>query len=163
GPEDRIVTLGDYVDRGPDSRGVLDQLLALRGSGTLIPLRGNHEVMLLGARAGDLDDLSVWMACGGRETLRSYGATKPGPEALALIPAEHWYFRENACRDWFETPTHFFVHASAYPDLPLDDQPEYMLFWERFDNCGPHCSGKIMVCGHTQQREGVPHNIGHAV
>src|SRR5437868_5447379 len=46
-PEDRIITLGDYVDRGPDSSGVLDQLVALYATGQLIPLRGNHDVMML--------------------------------------------------------------------------------------------------------------------
>jgi serine/threonine protein phosphatase 1 len=160
-PEDRIVTLGDYVDRGPDSRGVLDQLIALRGTGTLIPLRGNHEVMMLAARDGC--DVPLWLTCGGRETLWSYGAPFPDPEELKRVPAEHWYFMEHDCRDWYETPTHFFVHASAEPDIPLDEQPDSALHWERFESAGPHCSGKIMVCGHTQQREGVPRNLGHAV
>src|SRR5262249_22446677 len=51
--EDVLVTLGDYVDRGPDSRGVLDWLIAYKGKGKLVPLRGNHEVMMLAARDGD--------------------------------------------------------------------------------------------------------------
>ena len=51
-PEDRIITLGDYVDRGPDSHGVLEQLIALHATGQLVSLRGNHDVMMLEARKG---------------------------------------------------------------------------------------------------------------
>src|SRR5690242_20050243 len=72
--DDLIVTLGDYVDRCPDTRGVLDQLIALRGTGRLVPLRGNHEVMMLEARAGSFGDAPAWLACGGRQTLASYGS-----------------------------------------------------------------------------------------
>jgi serine/threonine protein phosphatase 1 len=54
-PEDTIITLGDYIDWGPDSRGVLDQLIALGQRCTLVPLRGNHEEMLLAAREGRSD------------------------------------------------------------------------------------------------------------
>ena len=162
-PDDRIVTLGDYVDRGPDARGVLDQLIALRSTGLLIPLRGNHEVMMMHARGDDEFDGPSWLACGGRQTLLSYGAELPTTEDLDLVPAEHWFFLENDCRDWYETATHFFVHASAYPDLPIADQPTYMLHWEKFADLGPHQSGKVMVCGHTRQPNGVPLSFGHAI
>src|SRR5690349_9006235 len=70
--DDQIVALGDYVDRGPDSRGVLDRLIALHAGGRVVALRGNHDVMMLEARNGR--DLG-WLAVGGKETLLSYGVT----------------------------------------------------------------------------------------
>jgi serine/threonine protein phosphatase 1 len=160
-PEDLIVTLGDYVDRGPNSAAVIERLLKLQRTGRLVALRGNHDQMMLDARDGwELE--SEWLACGGRETLASY-ARWGGAGTLDDVPASHWDFLERICVDWYETPTHFFVHANAYPDLPLDEQPIYMLYWERLEAASPHISGKIMVCGHTKQRSGVPLNLGHAV
>lgn len=94
--------------------------------------------------------------------MRSYGrAGRPG--TFDDIPDRHWEFITEACVNWHEGPTHFFVHAGAFPDMPLDEQPDHMLFWESFEDRGAHVSGKIMICGHTQQRSGLPLNIGHAV
>src|SRR5262245_55090137 len=70
-PDDRIITLGDYVDRGPDSCGVINRLLALSKQLRLVCLRGNHDQMMLDARDSPLAE-EMWLECGGRETLRSY-------------------------------------------------------------------------------------------
>jgi serine/threonine protein phosphatase 1 len=159
--DDTVVTLGDYIDRGPDSKGVLDRLIDLGRRARLVPLRGNHEQMMRDARELG-EDRYLWLDCGGAATLRSYGrAGRDG--TLDDVPERHWEFIESACVDWYETETHFFVHAGAYPDVPLDEQPGHMLFWESFEDRGPHFSGKIMVCGHTPQMLGVPRNVGHAV
>ena len=93
GPEDVIVTLGDHIDRGPDSRGVLDQLLDLAGRCRLVPLLGNHEELLNDALA-DLSALRRWLTLGGTTTLRSYGWAPGGPRrALAdWIPEPHRRF-----------------------------------------------------------------------
>lgn len=157
-PDDRLITLGDYVNRGPDSRGVLDRLLSLHRAGQLIPLRGNHEQMMLEAREGDAH-LGLFLNVGGDRTLASYGPAA----ALGDVPAEHWDFIESVCRDYHETETHFFVHANAYPDVPLAEQPTFMLRWEPFDDPPPHESGKVMVCGHSSQKTGLPRNLGHAI
>jgi serine/threonine protein phosphatase 1 len=159
--DDRIVTLGDYVDRGPDSKGVLDRLLDLHRTRRLVPLRGNHELMLLDA-ANLGDDQSLWLECGGWETLLSYGQSGQ-PGTLDDIPERHWQFIEKLCVDAYESPTHIFVHAGAYPDMPLAEQPDHLLFWDAFQDRGPHESGKVIICGHTQQRSGVPLNLGHSV
>jgi serine/threonine protein phosphatase 1 len=160
-PDDQLITLGDYVDRGPDSRGVMDYLLQLRDTGQLIALRGNHDFMMLEAR-GRYDMLQEWIYCGGDTTLASYG--DPNADGmLELIPAEHWKFLEEFCMDFYEIDTHFFVHANVDADLPLDEQPLYLLHWEPIFGVRPHCSGKVMVCGHTKQRSGLPRNWGHAV
>jgi serine/threonine protein phosphatase 1 len=159
--DDTVVTLGDYVDRGPDAKGVLDRLIDLHHAGRLVPLRGNHEQMIVAARTSR-DERNFWLACGGEATLLSYGRNgRPG--TLADVPDRHWQFIEQACVNWHESPTHLFVHAGAVPDLPLDDQPEHILFWESFADRGPHDSGKVLVCGHTQQRSGVPLDLGYAV
>src|SRR5437764_909235 len=69
-PEDTLVPLGDYIDRGPDSRGVMDRLTALARCCRLVPLLGNHEEMLVAALT-DREALKLWLACGGVETLAS--------------------------------------------------------------------------------------------
>lgn len=168
-PNDKIITLGDYVDRGPDSKGVINRLMALHDTGRLTALRGNHELMMLQVRdRATLPKVvrnlkkSAWRDMGGNATLASYSKSGKAGK-LTDVPDKHWDFIENVCVNWCETETHFFVHANAYPDLPLAEQPNHMLFWEKFGNPVPHFSGKTMVCGHTSQKSGVPLNLGHAI
>ena len=160
-PDDLIITLGDYVDRGPDSKAVIERLLSLHKTGRLVALRGNHEIMMLQARIDPLVEAD-WRSFGGDEALDSY-VPEGHTGTLADVPATHWDFIENVCVAYHETDTHFFVHANAHPKLQLIDQPDFMLYWERFNHPDPHCSGKIMVCGHTSQKSGLPVNLGHAV
>jgi serine/threonine protein phosphatase 1 len=159
---DLLVTLGDYVDRGPDSRGVLDRLVALYATGRLVPLRGNHDLMMLHAREWGVAG-PAWLACGGRATLASYGGTGFRAADLRRVPPGHWDFLENACVNWYETATHVFVHASLYAELPLGDQPESVLLWEKLAGPVAHVSGKVVVCGHTRQSSGVPVSWGRTV
>src|SRR5262249_56299773 len=119
-PLDALVFLGDYIDRGPDSRGVLEQVIALAGRCVVVPLLGNHEEMLLAALEGQ-SELRYWLKFGGTEALASYGY-KGGQELRpadlrALIPGEHLQFIKG-CRDHFETLRHIFVHAYYEPDRP---------------------------------------------
>lgn len=159
--DDLLVTLGDYVDRGPDSAAVLDWLIERRQNGKLVALRGNHERMMLDSRS-DYRTREYWLSYGGDATLDSY-FRRGGEGELSDVPEAHWQFMENVCQNWFETDTHFFVHANALPDMSLDDQPEYVLLWEKLVDVPPHTSGKIMICGHTPQSSGQPLNLGHAV
>ena len=158
GPDDKVITLGDYVDRGPDTKGVIDNLIELQSRTQLVTLRGNHEVMMLEAPARGLEYTLSWMNVGGEATMASYGAKN-----WIDVPDEHWQFLEKTLA-LYETETHFFVHANIVPNQPLTKQAANTVYWGRFiGNEKPHCSGKIMVCGHTAQRSGVPQNIGHAV
>jgi serine/threonine protein phosphatase 1 len=160
--DDLVIALGDYVDKGPDSRGVLDWLIDYQRRARLIALRGNHDVMMLEARESR-KSFRRWMDEGGERTLPSYSAEKQrdrGP--LDDVPTDHWQFLEGTQR-YYEIDTHYFVHANAYPDMPLEEQPDFMLFWEKFHNPPPHESGKIMVCGHTSQKSFEPVNLGHAI
>jgi serine/threonine protein phosphatase 1 len=80
------------------------------------------------------------------------------------VPRDHWQFLEQRCLGYFETATHIFVHANLWPDEPLKEQPDLMLFWEPMTaNQKPHVSGKTVICGHTAQHTGEPWNLGHTV
>jgi len=159
--DDLIITLGDYVDRGPDSRAVLDWVIARQQTGKLVAIRGNHELMMLEARE-NIQAFNVWLRAGGDATLASYSRFVSGADQID-IPASHWRFLKEELRGWYETEKHFFVHAGAYANCPLDEQPGFMLYWESFDDPPPHESGKTMVCGHTSQKVGKPRSVGHAV
>lgn len=158
---DLLIALGDFVDRGPDTRGVLDRLIALHDAGQLVALRGNHELMLLRSRASWPDEQN-WRACGGVNTLVSY-APDGRAGRLGDVPDRHWRFLAAQCLDWHETDTHIFTHAGANPGRPLSEQSEFELFWLPLENRGPHTSGKVIICGHSEQRTGLPLDLGHTV
>jgi serine/threonine protein phosphatase 1 len=164
GPDDTVVTLGDYLDRGPDSKGVVEILLDLAGGCRLVPLLGNHEDLLLAALT-DRKALEVWLRCGGDATVRSYGWVKGQGRRLAeLFPPEHLQFL-SGCRLLHETESHFFAHAGYVPELPLDAQPREALLWRVTDSrtARPHASGKVAVVGHTPQRSGEILDLGFLV
>jgi serine/threonine protein phosphatase 1 len=115
-PEDTIVTLGDYINRGPDSRGVPGRLIKLSDQCRLIPLLGNHDQMLLDVRIGK-HPIFWLLDIGGTTTPDSYG---PGRD-LDLIPDDHFEFLEG-CLDYFETDTHIFIHANYFPRSSEDMQ-----------------------------------------
>jgi serine/threonine protein phosphatase 1 len=160
--DDQLIFLGDYVDRGPDSKGVLSRLIELKAKGNVICLRGNHEIMMNGARGG-MDDFRFWTACGGMEALESYAVEGQGM-TLESIPYEHWRFLERL-QDWHETDTHIFVHANLKPEVPVEGQQTDWLHWNAISSNWhkPHMSGKTMICGHTQQREGKPLVLERAI
>jgi serine/threonine protein phosphatase 1 len=160
--DDLLVTLGDYVDRGPDSRGVLERLMLLHTSYRVVSLRGNHEMMMQAA-VFDQESRHFWMAVGGRESMASYSPAGRLP-LMEDIPEHHWSFVRKTCVDWYETSRFIFVHANVDPDLPLEEQQSSMLHWEYFNQYSPpHCSGKVMVCGHSEQRNGWPLVLEHAI
>ncbi len=155
-----LVFLGDYVDRGPDSAGVLDRLIALRRNDrfTTHLLKGNHEAMFLDFLA-DQSAFFRWAANGGVTTLESYdidvaAVPEESPErlrdvALANIPAAHMGLLRS-----LETSLvigdYLFVHAGVRPGVRLDAQLERDLIWIRepfLDFEGD--LGKVVVHGHT--------------
>ncbi|QEH36639.1 Serine/threonine-protein phosphatase 1 [Aquisphaera giovannonii] len=156
--EDCIVSLGDYVDRGPDSRGVIDRLIALGRECSLVPLLGNHDELFLHACEGK--HRSAFLLMGGAETMESYGAGSP-PD-FNKVPPAHLRFLE-ACRPYHETETHLFLHASYVPTLPMAEQPALALRWEKlYDEVpAPHFSGKTAIVGHTSQKSGEILDLGH--
>lgn len=143
--DDELVFVGDYVDRGPDSRNVVDQLIALKDRCRVITLRGNHEIMLLGVAFGGLDS-KVWLASGGLATVSSYGGS------LAKISPQHIAFYQQL-RPYYETDDCIFVHANYDADLPMSQQSDVDTYWTHLTKVmpAPHCSGKRVYVGHTPQ------------
>lgn len=155
--DDLLVLLGDYVDRGPDSCQVIQRVIDLDKLCRLVPLLGNHEVMLLAALQS-MDDLYPWLGFGGQQTMDSYGGH---PDQ---IPPEHLDFIR-ACPKHYETDTHLFVHANYEHDLPLEQQSDDVLLWTHLSTRvpPPHQSGKKVVVGHTPQISGDILDLGHLV
>lgn len=156
-PDDIVIPLGDYIDRGPDSPGVLDQFIDLAPRCRLRPLLGNHEEMLLASMRGQAS-LHLWLACGGAATMKAYGSL----EQFDQIPAKHIDFIES-CKLLHVDADHFFVHANYDPQAPLEDQPRDVMLWLslREFTPGPHGSGKTAIVGHTLQPDGIVRDLGH--
>ncbi len=155
-PDDTIVTLGDYIDRGPDSKGVIDYLLELRETHNLITLKGNHEAMILDSRNYP-ENVMHWLINGGIATLDSFEAIE-----VEDIQDRYWDFFKS-CKLFHETDRHIFVHAGLAPNLNMDEQIEYDVLWLRFKKTKQHQSGKKIICGHTPQRPPVPTVKKHAI
>ena len=139
---DEVVFIGDYVDRGPESKGVLDYLLSLRGRYTF--LMGNHERMFLDFLQGKEQFLFLYN--GGEATLESYGG-------VGEIPADHLAFM-NRLVLCYETDDYLFVHGGIRPGIPLEQQDPKDLLWIREDFYAfPGRYPKTVVFGHTPMRE----------
>ncbi len=154
---DHVIFVGDYVDRGPNSKGVIDFLISLQSDYKVSFLSGNHEEKFLLAKLNNIE-LEQWLEhWGGVETLASYGV-----DGISDIPEAHWEFLRK-CLPYLETETHIFVHANLEADVPLDQQLPFSLIHKKFGTPLPHQSGKTMICGHTAQTSHVPNNLGHAI
>lgn len=156
-PADTLVLLGDYVDRGPDSRGVIERIFSLRQQCHLVPLLGNHDEMMVNVYDGQTELYMDWLMFGGNATLESYDTVQP-----EQIPAAHIEFLRS-CLLYYETDRHIFLHGTYLAELPLDQQPRAIVLWESLKTCrpGPHCSGKTAIVGHTSQRSGEILDLGY--
>ncbi|MCM2371706.1 metallophosphoesterase family protein [Aporhodopirellula aestuarii] len=158
-PDDVIVTLGDYVDRGPDSKGVIDTLIRWGRKTQLVPLLGNHEEMMLNVVRGD-EPHHAWLRYGGIDTLESYNFDGD----LNFLPPEHLQFFDSL-GDYFVHGEFFFTHAAYDPGLEMDQQPAELLRWHslRAGIPDPHFSGRTAVVGHTANHEAEILDIGHLI
>jgi serine/threonine protein phosphatase 1 len=162
-----LIHLGDYVDRGPDSKGVLERLGASWPGWERVDLMGNHEAMMLGFLDGARDGW-VWFANGGLETLESFGVDTARAEPFLrseLIRAlgEAGLRRLHGLRLSHREGGYFFAHAGVRPGVALDAQRAEDLLWIReaflraeFD------PGAVVVHGHTihPEPQDLPHRIG---
>lgn len=157
-PTDLIVTLGDYVNRGPNSRGVLDQLIELSGRCRLVSILGNHDEMLLRSRDGRPTSPVAHHANGSRRN----GVERDWGRDLSKLSIENIAFLER-CVDYLETDTHIFIHAGYDPNLPMNRQPAELLRWRSLKRevPGPHVSGKTVIAGHTAQKTGRILDLGY--
>jgi serine/threonine protein phosphatase 1 len=162
---DTVVFVGDYIDRGPAAREVIDLLIEFRtGTARTIFLKGNHEDMLLSflGMPGRYGDAFVFN--GGANTLESYGASEISPEALReRIPEKHLEFFRTLARRHSEPP-YLFVHAGIQPELPLEEQDDEALLWIRHEFIfHPHRLDATVVFGHTPMRTvmvDLPYKLG---
>lgn len=146
-PQDQLVFLGDYVDRGPDSCGVIDFLIVLAEKfPTTIFLRGNHEQMFLDFLTADLG--YGFLINGGQDTIDSYERRRSFPP-----PREHLDFLNNLQLYW-ETDEYIFVHAGLRPGIALQEQSSNDCLWIRREFMeSSYDWGKTVVFGHTPQSE----------
>lgn len=148
--DDHLVFIGDYVDRGPNSKGVIEYLLGLRDRVRCTFLRGNHEAMMLNYI--NHNELELWHINGGDSTLASY--TDKG---RLEIPDKHVEFVRDTDH-YYDDADFFFVHAGLKPGLTiLENLERYssdVFLWERSHLAATELAWeKPVVCGHTPQRE----------
>ena len=154
---DTVISLGDIVDRGDNSKAAIEMLMDLRERCNFVLIQGNHEDMMLEVLK-QVEPPQEWLKHGGVSTLDSYGFTGD----LTVIPAEHIAFIESGVL-YHETEEHFFVHANYDPKTPFDEQEEELLKWKSLIESTParHMSGKKAIVGHTPDKSGEVFDIGH--
>ena len=163
GNDSLTVTLGDYIDRGPNSRGVIERLLANPFPGRFVALKGNHEALL----ETFLDQPAIgsqWRHLGGLETLHSFGVPvgslmvgrnydQAAEQLLSALSQEHARFLASLKTSLF-VGQYFLCHAGVRPGIPLERQAEEDLLWIRDDFLNSRVDfGKIVVHGHTPVEE----------
>ncbi len=165
----RIVHIGDYVDRGPDSAAVIERLARMQASDSrVVCLRGNHDALLLDFLNGEPHSAEMFFANGGPATLASYGV-EPGLFAVITgahgglarrlgeaMPEHHRDFLEKL-RTSIRFGDFFFCHAGIRPGVSLDRQDPHDLIWIREGFLDSDADfGVVVVHGHTPTRDGRP-------
>lgn len=153
----RVIHLGDYVDRGPDSRGVIDFLAGCAADPRMLFLRGNHDAMFAGALDGDRKLTETWLNNGGVETLESYGLSlmdfldglRTGDGVRGKVPEAHRAFLEGLLQSE-RLGDYYFVHAGVDPTRGLEDQLPEAQLWIREAFLASNAEYEaVIVHGHT--------------
>lgn len=157
---DQLILLGDYVDRGPDSRKVLDKVIQLKAQGAIV-LKGNHEDMMI--KALTTDDERAWKHWahrnGGNNTLQSYGFS----ESEFIVPEDKDFVKPvlhsekltghlafvQSLEPIIEYDDTIFVHAGVHPTTPIADTDPYVLMWIREEFYANYSEDKTVIFGHT--------------
>lgn len=151
-----IVSLGDYIDRGPQSAQIIDHLMRMQKAGApIVCLKGNHEAMMVETIRRPLHP-DWWVGNGGGQTLISYGHPTKGVYDPTVVPKEHL--------DWMDAlpimhvdDKRVFVHAWVDPTLPLDEQKEDSVLWTLYherSEFGHDLTGRHVIHGHHQFEDG---------
>ena len=163
--QDRLLFVGDYIDRGPQSKGVVDYIIRLKNlapPGGVICLKGNHEAMFLDFLAGGPTQLFLYN--GGIATLEDYWGddwVDQDPKSLTL-PPDHVRFYQDL-QLYYELPDYIFVHGGLKPGVPLANQVEDDLMWIRGEFItSQEDFGRRVIFGHTPFKEPLlmPNKIG---
>lgn len=156
--EDTLVFIGDYIDRGPDPRGVVDRILRIRETHrNVVCLTGNHEQLFLDYYVRGRGE-ETFLYNGGMSTLISYGFRPGGARDDLRIPSEHQAFYEGL-PIFFETSDYIFVHAGLRPGIPLAGQSAFDLVWIREEFIySDYDFGKRVIFGHTPLSFDYPYN-----
>lgn len=165
-PQDQVIFIGDYIDRGPDSRATIEQVLAFsRQFPSTICLCGNHEKMFLDFINNSKAPRHFYLSNGGEECLRSYGLKSDSPKDKLRdkIPKNHLDFI-NSLERYVIFPEQVFAHAGLSPLKDLRDQADEDLFWIRDEFIyNIHVFNKLVVFGHTPHQElfiDLPYKLG---
>jgi serine/threonine protein phosphatase 1 len=159
--KDQLMLLGDYVDRGPHSKAVLNKVIQLKDEGAIV-LIGNHEKMMMDAFSGDPMKLKRWYYNGGIKTLQNY------EYEIDRDDSDYWYKTDEmpeliemndqirahidiikTFRYYYETDTHIYVHAGVHPELSLESTDPDMLVWIRDEFHKGYSGEKTVIFGHT--------------
>jgi serine/threonine protein phosphatase 1 len=148
GGMDTIVTIGDYVDKGPASKGVIERLMPGVGdSFALVALKGNHDAMMVDALRGD-SKIADWLAKGGDAALASYGGNPVD------VPPSHVHWLDHL-RLFYADTHRLYVHAGVDPGVSLDHQSEETLLWKRYPKGYSEGFGNLhVVHGHDNDPDG---------
>jgi serine/threonine protein phosphatase 1 len=160
---DRLLFVGDYIDRGPDSRGVVDYILGLKArypEENIICLKGNHEAMFLDFLVGK--DRPLFLFNGGMSTLKDYWGEDWEKLPELTLPLDHDRFYRDL-RPYYATEDYIFVHGGLKPGLPLEEQVDEDLYWIRGEFiASTEDFGRRVVFGHTPFKQPLilPNKIG---
>lgn len=159
--EDKVIFLGDYVDKGTDSKAVIDWLIEKSKVFDFKFIRGNHEIMMTTAKSSP-DIFAEWLQYyGGATTLKSY-AISDHKNWSDKINKTHWDFIDS-CLHYFEIEDFIFVHAGLEKNKRLDEQNEHHLFWKKFETPVIYNPTKTVICGHTSRKNGEIADFKHTI
>lgn len=167
GPDCVEVYLGDYIDRGPQSAGVLDSLMKRRETHKAVCLSGNHEAVMLESLMSQ-EAFSRWLRMGGLETVFSYISASSAADEMRLwnawrgaVPSDHIGFLRQLSSH-FVCGDYLFVHAGLRPGIPLEEQDRADMMWIRreFLDCTDWL-GHCVVHGHTPMKD--PEVLGNRI
>ncbi|MEK3977526.1 metallophosphoesterase family protein [Psychrobacillus sp. FSL K6-2836] len=157
---DQLILLGDYVDRGPNAKGVIEKVMSLQESGAQL-LKGNHEDMMIKALTTEAErSWNHWVKlCGGDKTLFSYGFSEidlavseekfQKPILQSTVLQQHLEFVQGL-ENYIETSDYIFVHAGVHPTTPISETNPHVLMWIRDEFYKNYDGEKIIIFGHTE-------------
>ncbi len=137
--EDQLILLGDYIDRGPSSKRVIEKVKRLVKDDSAVAIKGNHDDMFIRSKE-DLEAMELWKMNGAATTIQSYEGR------MEEVKEDQQWLEENL-HLYYETDDYIFVHAGLEPETPLEQQDEDTLLWTRHEE--KVGLGKTVIHGHT--------------